>query len=256
MTEEITEPLQIEEPKVAKETKPDVDGLIKELEKFGVESPQDLSGKLEAGTQAGRLAQLLGDERKRTAEYEARIRELQATPPPPKQDYMDYGEGQTIDIEAAIERSVSKVIDKKAEQQRKLQEVNLQRWNQINSDPNYGLVKDVWEQKLKDPNFTFKVQNGIVDPVAEYNTTVVDYMKTLLKQSHDTIKKIRGGPRDAPHIETDGRSSANMVSTTPSGSPFEQKIKATKEAVEKGKVLTSEEEVDLMDAIFGTTNPL
>ena len=91
MTEQPKEPLSVEEPTtVTKETQAvDVDGLMEELSKFGVESTTDLSGKLEAGQQSGRLAQLLGDERKRTAELEAQLR----TPPQvpkPQQDYMDY----------------------------------------------------------------------------------------------------------------------------------------------------------------------
>lgn len=258
MTEETKEPLNVEEPKKEAKAEPDVDGLLQTLSQFGIEDPKALSGKLDAGTQAGRLAQLYGEEKGKRAELEARLKELESQPKPRQHDfdYDNYQEGQTIDIEAAIERSVSKVIEREKAQTRKAQEANLQRWNTINSDPNYGHVKEVWEAKLKDPNFSFKLNQGLVDPVSEYNATVVDYLKTLLKQSHDTIQKIRGGPKDAPHVETGERSSANMVSTTPSKSEFQKKIDDAKEKVNKGGVLSSEEEVDLMDTIFGTNAPL
>lgn len=257
MTEEKKEPLSVEEPKKAAKAEPDVDGLLQTLSQFGIEDPKALSGKLDAGTQAGRLAQLYGEEKQKRGELEARLRELESKPKPRQDfDYDSYQEGQTIDIEAAIERSVSKVIEREKAQTRKAQEANLQRWNTINNDPNYGHVKDIWEGKLKDPNFAFKLNQGLVDPVAEYNTTVVDYLKTLLKQSHDTIQKIRGGPMDAPHVESGERTSANMVSTTPSESNYDKKIRLAKEKVAKGGTLSSEEEVDLMDTIFGTNAPL
>lgn len=258
MTEQATEPLNVEEPK--KETKePDVDGLLQTLSQFGIEDPKALSGKLDAGTQAGRLAQLYGTEKQKVGELEARIRELESKPQPKQRqdfDYDNYQEGQTIDIEAALERSVEKVWNKKEQQQRKVQEANLERWNKINSDPNYGHVKEIWESKLKDPNFAFKLNQGLVDPVSEYNDTVVNYLKTLLKQSHDTLQKIRGGPKEAPYVETGERTSANLVSTSKPLSEHDKKLQVAKEKVSKGGTLTSEEEVDLMDAIFGTNAPL
>ena len=262
MTDEKKEPLSVEEPTPKAEEKPeiDVDSLVTELARFGIEDPAELSGKLEAGTQAGRLAQLLGDERKRTAEYEAKLRELQSAPPQaPPRDFMDYNEGQTIDIEAAMEKSATKavraVLEQEKEQQRQLQEANLQRWNFIQSDPDYGLVKEVWEEKLKDPNFVYKVQSGVVDPVNEYNSTVRQYMKTLLKQSHDTITTMRGGPATPPHVETGERTSANVVSETPSDADAE-KLAALKARTEKGEVLSYEEELGIIDTVFGSDQPL
>jgi len=252
MAEQNQEPLKKEE-----KVQPDVDGLLQTLSQFGIEDPKALSGKLDAGTQAGRLAQLYGEEKQKRGELEARLKELESRQKPSARqdfDYDNYQEGQTIDIEAAIERSVSKVINKEKEQTRKIQEANLQRWNQINNDPNYGYVKDVWEAKLKDPNFSFRISQGLADPVAEYNNTVVDYLKTLLKQSHDTIQTIRGGPKEAPHMETGERSSANMVSETPRESDQEKNLKKLKEKVDSGTVLTQEEELSIIDSIF--TSPV
>ena len=253
-----TEPLNVEEPAVEEKPEVDVDGLVAELAKFGVENVSELSGKLEAGSQAGRLAQLLGDERKRTEALEAQLR----TPPTPapKQDFMDYGEGQTIDIEAAIERNVTKsvkaVLDAEKQAQHDAYQANLQKWNHIQQDGNYGLVKEVWESKMKDPNFVYQVQNNIVDPVQEYNNTVVGYMKKLLKQSHDTITTMQGGPKPAPHTEKGERMPANMVSETPSGTEADKRKAELKAKTDKGHLLTPEEELDLIDTIFGSTDPL
>lgn len=257
MTEQAQEPLNVEEPKAPEKPTIDVDGLMSELEKAGITNAGELTGKLRASQESGRLAQLLGDERKRTAEYEAKLREYATKAPAPKQDYMDYGEGQSIDIEAAIERSVSKVINKEKEAQRIAQEQNLQKWNHIRSDDDYGVVKEIWENKLKDPNFVYQIQAGAIDPVQDYNSTKINYYKTLLKKSHETITTMRGGDKvKPPHMESGSRSSANMVSETSSGTEADKKIAEMKAKTNKGYIMTSEEELDLIDTIFGNTAPL
>jgi len=257
MTEQNTEPLSVEEPKVEEKPTIDVDSLVSELEKAGITNTDELSGKLRASQETGRLAQLLGDERKRTADYEARLRELENKPAPKQQDFMDYGEGQTIDIESAIERSVSKVINREKEAQRIAQEQNLKKWNFIQSDKDYNVVKDVWENKLKDPNFVYQVQSGAIDPVQNYNETKIDYYKTLLQKSHETLKTLHGTGKVAPpHLETGERSSANVVSETPSITEAEKRRAALKEKTDKGHILTTEEELELIDTIFGSSDPL
>ncbi|MFX0194536.1 MAG: hypothetical protein ACFFCW_00315 [Candidatus Hodarchaeota archaeon] len=247
---------QVEEPQV-EEKKVDVDSLVKELERAGVTNAQELSGKLEASQQVGRMAQLLGDERKARAEIEARLKELETRPAPKQTDFMDdYREGQPIDIEAAIARSVNKVFTEREEQQRKVHETNLAKWNFIQSDEDYGLVREIWEGKIKDPNFVYKIQNGVLDPVNEYTKTVRGYYKNLLKQSHDTITTLRGGTTAPPHVETGERTSANLVSESPSESEAVKRRKELKAKVEKGYLPSEEEALDMIGSIFDDVSPI
>jgi len=251
------EPLNVEEPKKEKKPEIDVDSLVAELERVGITNAEELSGKLRAGQESGRLAQLLGDERKRSAEYEARLRELESKPVTPKQDYMDYNEGQPIDIEATLERTVDRVLSKREEKQRAIQEQNLRKWNFIQSDKDYGVVKEIWENKLKDPNFVYQIQAGVIDPIQDYNDTKVDYFKTLLKKSHETLTTLKGkGKVEPPHVESGERSSANMVSETPGGSEMERRLKELQDKTNKGHLLTNEEELEMIDLLFGTKAPL
>ena len=257
MTEEIKEPLNVEEPKQEEKPAIDVDSLVSELERAGITNADELSGKLRASQETGRLAQLLGDERKRTAEMEAMIRELQNKPAPKQQDYMDYSEGQTIDIDAALERSIEKVWNKKEAAQRKAQEENLKRWNYIQSDSDYNTIKDIWEAKVKDPNFNYKVQTGQIDPVQAYNDTKIDFYKSLLKKSHETLTTLHGGKKQPPpHVESGERSSGNIVSEDQTFTESEKKIKDLKAKVQKGHILTPEEEIEIIDAMFNSNAPL
>lgn len=243
-------------PAPAKETPPavDVDGLISELEKAGVASPQDLTNKLEASAQSGRLAQLLGDERKRSQNLETQVAEMQRMAVPKQTMYDDPFEQaeQPIDLESAMERSVNKVLDRRDKAALQAHQQNLAKWNQIQSDKDYGLVKDVWEGHLKDPNFALQIQNGMVDPYLAYNETVRGYYKGMAQQSLDVIKQLRGGSGiPPPHVETGERVPTNIVSTTGGEEP--DSVKRTRELkgkVEKGHQLTSDEELEIIDSLL------
>ena len=78
-----------------------------------------------------------------------------------------------------------------------------------------------------------------------------------MKESHKTIEQLAGGGKIAPpHVETGERSSANLVSETPSGTEGEKRLAAIKAKTDKGQLLTQEEELQMMDDIFGTKEPL
>jgi hypothetical protein len=246
---------QVEEPAKQEAEAIDVDGLMAQLEKAGVTNAEDLDGKLTAGAQAGRLAQLLGDERKRSEELTEKL--AQQPRPQPTQDFMDYGEGQTINIEDAIEKSVTKVFTKQAETNRKAQEMQLGQYNKITQHPNYGFVKDEFEAKLKDPNYVYQVQAGMIDPVGDFYDTVIKKQQVLMKESHKTIEQLAGGGKPPPpHVETGERSPSNLVSETPTGTEAEKRLAALQEKTDKGQLLSQEEELGMIDDIFGTKDPL
>lgn len=255
MTEEKTPELPIvEEPKAEEqkvnEPAVDVDGLIAELEKAGITNTQELQGKLDAGSQVGRMAELLGQERKRNEELTAR---LENPAPKPQNDFDldEYGEGQPLDIEAVVVRSVDKALTAREKKMAQVQQAQLQAYQRIKGDEDYHLVASIWEQKEKDPAFIFGVQNGSVNPVDEYTSIVRNFYKGLVQKSHDTIKTLTGGEKvKQPHVETGERSSGNIVSEEPGQDEASKYRAALKEKVNKGQALTSEEELALVDSIF------
>ncbi|MBW1719908.1 MAG: hypothetical protein JRJ43_10195 [Deltaproteobacteria bacterium] len=239
----------VEEPKTETKVETDVDGLMAELEKAGVTNADELSGKLRASQEAGRSAQLLGDERKRTANLEQRLKDMEIKLTP-QQDFMDYPEGQPIDIETAIAKGVNKVLDSRDAKARKAQEANYAAWNRIQNDEDYHLVREVFEEKLRDPTFVFKVQSGQIDPVNEYQTTLRKYYKTLLKKSHETITTMKGGKLEPPHVETGEQAPANIVSETPAGTESTRRMNDLREKVDKGHIMSQEEELSVIDSLF------
>jgi len=239
MTENPTIEEPIAEPKVdGTEAKaPDVESLVKELEKAGVTTTQELQGKLTASKEAGQLANLLGDANKRIENLE------QAAKVPPAEPEYDYSEGQPVDIESML----NNVLDKREAQTRQVQQQAMAIWQGIQTDPDYGLVKDVWEAKIKDSNFNMAIQSGKKDVAKEYMETVREYYKGIAKQSLDTITTLqKGGVPTTPHVE--GEAQLPGV-PTPINTEQETVTKA-KEKVAKGGLLSEDEEMAALDAIL------
>ena len=254
---------QTEEPaKVVKPTetaKPavNVDEFLMELEKAGVTNLPELQNKFKASSESGRLAQLLGDERKRSRELEERLDSLSSRPQARiQEDPFAASEQRPIDIEEVVAKSVEKVFTDREVKAQKIQQANLAAWNQIQQDEDYPLVQTVWENKLKDPNFVFKIQSGMIDPTNAYGETVRQYYKTMMKKSVETIKTLRGGspPITPPYVESGERIPTNLVSETPSGDTKKILDKARQKVKEKG-FLNDEEQLDVIDTILNIPPP-
>lgn len=231
----VKEPVKVEE----------VDSLVAELEKAGVSNTQQLQKKLEASSQSGRLAQLLGDERKRSEALEEKINQILSTRETPAMD--DFSE-KPIDIESIVAKSVNRVLDSRDQKARKIQEAQIASWQTIQGDEDYPLVRELWEEKLKDPNLVFKIQSGQTNPLDEYTSTLRQFYKGMIKKSADTIKTLKGGTIAPPHTESGGRTSANLVSEQ-KGTDRDKKIGVLREKVRKQGVLNPEDELDLVDLL-------
>jgi len=242
-TEIPTTPEETPEEKVETQEAPsiDVDGLIAELEKAGVSKPEELQNKFVAAKEAGNLANQLGDTRRELAE----IKTLMASQPKQQKDY-DYEPDNTgLDLEEVIGRALDKREQAKARKQAEAQQAILGMWNEIQSDDDYSLVKPVWEEKLKDPNFLFQVQQGMANPVKEYNKVVRGYYKGIAKRSVDTIKTLQGRSGDIAtpmHVEGGDR-----IQQLPKDSTKEEsRLKDLQDKANKG-TLTEEEELEAVD---------
>jgi len=226
-----------EEPTVdgteAKAPETDVDALVKELEKAGVSNVQELQGKLTASKEAGQLANLLGDANKRIENLE------QARNMPPAEPEYDYSEGTPIDIESIVEKKLSSVLDAREAKTRQVQQQAMEIWQGIQNDPDYGLVKDVWETKIKDPNFNMEIQAGKKNVTTEYMETVREYYKGVSKRSLDTIKALQEGVAPtAPHVEGEAQLPGVPAQTTGN-----EKMEKALEKVNKGQRLSETEEM-------------
>ena len=230
-----------EELKVKETPKTGVDELVAELEKAGVSNTEDLEKKLVAAREAGNLANQLGQTRAELAEIKALLASEKSEPQ--RENYEQYeSEGAGLDIKNLIGRALDERETAKAKKQTEIQQAVYNMWNEIQSDEDYGLVKEIWEERLKDPTFSFQLQQGMVNPIKEYNQVVRGYYKGIAKRSVDTIKTLqgKGGGTETPmHIEGGERTQQLPEEATKD----EERLKELKKRANKG-VLTEEEELE------------
>ena len=248
---------EVEEPTPQAEAEPtrNVDDLLAELKNAGVENTTQLQGKLDASAQAGRAFQLLGDERKRSETLQVQIDKLKSQPPK-EQDWDAYPEGRPIDIESAIERGIDKTLLKRETAQRQAQEASIQAYNTIKNDQNYHLVEDVWNEKIKDPAYVYQVQTGQVDPIRDFQGTVVSYFQNIAKESYETIKELSSGVKTtAPHVESGESHSPNVVTEGKGVSANRQFLdKIRKKIYTEGYTASEEEEAMIAVAVLEESN--
>lgn len=230
----------------------DVDGLVAELEKAGISNVEQLENKLMASSQAGNLANQLGDARNEIAE----LKQMMADQP--REVRHEVVEPEEEDLGRLITKGVDRALDarekKQAEAWRVSQQNSLTMWNTIQNDPDYKLVETVWDTKTKDPNFQFKVQNGLINPLKEFNDTVREYYKGISKRALDTINQLQGKGTVTPvHLEDGGRVPENLVREAPSPSKVETTLKDKREKSYKTK-LSEEDELDIIDTLFESPN--
>jgi len=231
-------PEEIVEPTETPST--DIDGLIAELEKAGVSRPEELKNKFVAAKEAGNLANQLGQTRAELAEIKALVA---AQPKPQSRDY-DYESDNTgLDLKDMMKQVIVEDRQEQSKQQAEVQQHVLGMWNEIQSDDDYSLVQPIWEEKLKDPNFLFQVQQGMANPVKEYNKVVRGYYKGIAKRSVDTIKTLQGksGIQTPMHVEGGDR----VQQLPPELSKGEERLKELQKKANKG-TLSGDEEMEAL----------
>jgi len=219
----------------------DIDALITELEKAGVTNTEQLQGKLTASREAGNLSNQLGNARQEIAELKMLISN-------PRQTGNEFSENeQSPDLESIIGKVLDKHDQKKAKVQAEIQKTVNDMWSEIQNDEDYHLVKDIWEEKLKDSNFIFQIQQGQANPVKSYNNVVRTYYKGIAKRSVDTIKTLQGGTKNgALHVEEAGTQTVSIPGVT----TLENKtvLKELREKLDKGQLLTEADEMKALEA--------
>jgi hypothetical protein len=232
--------------------------LVAELEKFGVKNAEQLQGRMVASQEAGRLANQLGDARKEISEMRAMMERLHQQQQAPRQapQQNDWGNEQvpdkaagTIDLSDLVGKAVEGAISKRERAVQMHQQRAFEAWNKIQSDPDFPIVKEKWEAKLKDPNFALKFQAGAVDPYSEYQELLRDTYKSAVSRSAEIIKSLTtgAGPPQV-HLEGQGKVSGIEGNKTPDK---DKTLNPLREKVNKGKLLSEDEELAALMKVLG-----
>jgi len=220
----------------------EMEALIAELEKAGVTNTEQLHNKLAVTKEYGNVVNMLGELKAENKQLKEMLELNQKTG-----KEFDFSEASSeIDLARMLDKVLDERESRKAKQQQEYNKAVMAMWNKIQTDTDYNLVKDVWENKTKDPNFIFMVQQGQVNPWEEYNNTVREYYKGIAKRSLETIKTIHGGGRvNSPHVES-GEARLPGVKPQKETTAQEERLSKLREKVDKGEILNEDEQVEAL----------
>jgi hypothetical protein len=217
--------------------------LLERLKAAGMTKPEQVDGAIRnaqrtyaAQSERDRLANQLEAMEKKLAEMETK-------PSVPSDE--DFG--QPVDLQAEIRKGFR--AERQAEQKAQLeaQQQMMAAYNTITTDEDYHLVKEVWEEKLKDPNFVFQIQMGQKNPMMEYQNTLRTFYKGIAQKSVETIERLSKGTAPTPHVE-DGQARTPDMPSGAESSNQENTINTLTERADSGKILSEDEELALIQA--------
>ena len=258
-TEQPTQPQEIDQDKISV--------LMETLERAGITNADDpakaLQGKFDASRQAGNLANQLGNARTEIQQLTQALessRQAPAQRPTDPYQTPDYDSYAPIDIERIVEEKTAKavlgVFNQKEKEQRDIQNRMISMANSINADPDYALVKDLWEGKLQDPTFSNNLRTGQLHPEKAYMETKIEALKNVAKLAHQTLTTLNGTPQvaDQPVLETSGsRGQAQNLVGGGNDTPAKYKEQADLQAkINKGYNPSDDEILDTFDDVLDT----
>ncbi len=185
----------IEEPSV------DVDAVLKELEAIGKTTPESVRNMHTASQQTGRYANEIGELRQEIERMRTEANVPRQAPPRNEFD-AEYG-GESVDLGRLVDDRLHKFWGDIQKQQAETYQRQVAEMNDIYTDEDYELVKDVWDQYAKTPNFNVKLNTGNTTLKGEYDKFVRSYFRQVALKSRDAlVVATKGGKRTPPHIES------------------------------------------------------
>ena len=259
---EITEPTQIESPEEDAHDEGTVDPkeLLTELENLGITSAEKLQGVVTASHQAGRNAQLLGDERKQTEALQQQIMELQRQVSSQQSPSSESYYSDEADIKTIVKNAFSEMYEEKiAKPQKEAQKqylMSLAEIENIKNDKRFSMVADRWDTHMASPEVQLRLQMNKTTPLNEYNNLVLDTMQELLFRTKGTVEQLyKQGAKttttDAPHVES------TDTQTVPSPNIDEEIAEKIKKLTKpETRMGTDDETQDIMMTILPKDDPI
>lgn len=206
----------MEEPK-EEQTKQEVSAedqakaILAELESLGINSVEKVQNVVTASSESGNLARMLGEVRQQNENLQRQIREVTQQR---QYEPNDYGE-QPVDIAKIMRNEIrnfyqDEVVKPQVEQTNRV----YSELSQIQSDEDYGLVKDVWDKHWNNPNTQHRMMTGQTGAKAEYDRVVRTYYREALKKTHGALRGVVESKAKPPHVEVGDQTHVHMPTAT------------------------------------------
>jgi len=197
------------------------------LKQFEINSPEKVENVVKASQQTGRMAQLLGEQREANRQLLTKLEALEKKGMQQGYQANDGYEEKPIDLEGTIENVLSRFWNKKQQEQAQMTQQQWAAFNEIQTDEDYGLVKDAWENYVRQPDVAYNFQTGQTDAVKEYNKFVRKFQRKLLHRTRGLLEQVTTGTKKVspPHMEA----GMNIPPMPAEPTELNEKIKSIKE---------------------------
>jgi len=246
---EQTKPAETEVEKI------DVDALLGQLEKFGVTDAKKLEGKLRNATDYSKVQSERDQLANELANIRAEIASFKQSPKRQRDDSFEsmVDSGQPIDVETLAANAARRALREELKEQQQAtmrhQEWMNKTWKKISGHNKYHLVKEDFENALRDPGTVMEIQTGQRDPIEMYYDLLVGKYEGITKQTVQAFKQLRGSSSvEAPHVESNARA---PQMTKQQLTDKQKKIQELTKAAHRPGGLHSDEEDLLLDAALG-----
>lgn len=186
--------------------------LIAELEKLGVQKPEQLQGMAVASEQSGKLANMLGEIRRENAQLKHMLQEVAK----PKAAQHDPYSPEPVNIEDVVERAVGKFYENRIlKPQQEAQMRFTQELEEVQTDDHFIVLGNQFEEYVKVPKVQYAINTGQTSLAKEYRRFKDRYFTNLLSKVTDNYRSlIESGAKGKgnvtpPHMESSG--STNYV---------------------------------------------
>ena len=178
----------------------EMESLLSELQRIGVEKPEQIQNMFTASQQTGKAWNEVGDLRRELAEAKQLIKSMNQ----PRQEYSEYGETPSVDLKKEMRNSLREFyMEDILKPQQEMQQRVWRESQEIQSDEDYPIVKELWEQYTRTPEFGMKLQSGQTTMKEEFGKVTRRYYRELAKRSYDTLSGLNAKSRgDIPHMES------------------------------------------------------
>lgn len=192
----MTDEAKKEEPKVETkepEKQNELQAMLTKLNELGITKPEQLDNKAKAASEAGRLANIVGELREEIASLKSRPAET------PKPEYESDG----VDIDAAIGNAVNKALEAREAKARQQHMARLKEVQSLRNDEDYSLVGKDFERFMSTPQAQIALSNGAT-PTAIYHKMVKGKYRSLMVDMKSAVEATTGIPGQVamPHMES------------------------------------------------------
>ena len=131
----------------------DINEFMAELEKAEVTTPQQLQGNLANARDYHKIQGERDQLMNKLGEMENTIKSLKQPPRADEWEGEAAQSGQPLNLKGEFIDALREYDNLKQQQGMKVQQQQLEAWDAITGDPSYPQVKEIWEQRLKEPRF-------------------------------------------------------------------------------------------------------